>query len=81
LRIDDVRKVLPALPREAVLQRQFPEGVHVAHGRAAGRISAEALQVYLSKSTAPEALRFRNWLDREVLRPAAIARGRHGSQR
>jgi hypothetical protein len=61
-----------------VLQRQFPEGVRAADGRTAGRISAEALQVYLSKSTGPDALRFRNWLEREVVRPAAIARRRLG---
>lgn len=74
----DVRKVIPGLPREAVLQRQFPAGVRDDRSRKGHRIDAEALISYLSKSTDSDTLRFRNWLEREVARPAAITRRRLG---
>ena len=74
----DVRKVIRALPREAVLQRQFPEGVRLDPGIRGHRISADALMHYLSKSTHGDSVRFRNWLEREVVLPAANIRRRLG---
>ncbi len=78
LSIADVRKLIPDLPREATLQRQFPDAVREDAALKGWRISAEALMAYLSKATEPESLRFRNWLEREVVRPAAITRRRLG---
>lgn len=77
IRLQDVRKLIVALPRDAVLQRQFPDGLRTDGGRGA-RIRADALLVYLARSTDADAVRLRNWLDREVVRPAARRRERAG---
>ena len=81
LSIADVRTIIPGLPRDAALQRQFPEGVRADRSLKGHRILAEALLDYLSKSTDSDTLRFRNWLEREVVKPAAIRRRRLGHRR
>ena len=72
LRTADVRRIIDALPDDAVLARLYPTGVRAeAAARAAlappgARISAEALADYLRKSTQPRSLRFARWLERDV---------------
>ena len=80
LKTADVRKVIQALPSDPVLERLFPAGLRSmpGPGPAAGstmRISAEALADYLAKSTDPDSLRFKRWLEREVAVPARRLRG------
>lgn len=72
LRLIDVRKLLKGLPQEAVLALQFPQRVQDR------RIRADALRDFLSKSQEGEALRFKNWLERELLVPTARTRQRMG---
>jgi len=67
--VRDVRKVLPAMPRDAVLRSQFPNDVKE------DRIRAEALLAYLGKATETESIKFRNWLQKDVVFPAAKGRG------
>ena len=76
LKVGDVRKIIKSLPRGAVLQRQYPEGVHEDSGLGGHRILAAALLSYLSKSTEPDSLRFKVWLERNVVLPAANLRRR-----
>ncbi len=71
----DLRRVLPGLPADAVLGRLWPAGLQTVAGRGrtrggVPRISAEALAAYLAKSTEPDSLRLRRWLEREVAFPA-----------
>lgn len=70
LRIDDLRKIIPGLPRAGVLGRLHPGGVAHFDKEAAPRLRAEDLAEYLRKSTDADSLRLRNWLEREVIAPA-----------
>lgn len=63
----DVRKIVPGLPRDEVLLKQFGERVGAVEGFAGFRIRADALADYLQKATDTPSLKFRVWLDREVL--------------
>jgi len=76
--LKDVQKLMPTLPRAAVLQRQYPGGVNDDPALPGPRIHADALLAYLAKSTESDSVRFRNWLEREVVRPAARVRERLG---
>lgn len=76
--VRDLRRLLRGLPRDASLQRQLPEGLmHDARLRGL-RIEAETLLAFLRKSTDPDSLKLRNWLEREVVFPAATQRRRLG---
>jgi hypothetical protein len=67
LLVADVRKMLPGLPRDEVLQRHYGERVATVEAAQGLRIRADALAEYLRKSTDAASLKFRTWLDREVL--------------
>jgi hypothetical protein len=71
----DVRKVLPALPRDAVLRSRFPADLRHDESLQGERIRAEALLDYLRKATETDSIKFRNWLEKDVVFPAARARG------
>lgn len=73
--VRDVRKVIPSLPRDTVLRAQFPQDLRHDPDLQGERIRAEALLAYLHKATEAESIRFRNWLEREVVFPAARMRG------
>ena len=63
----DVRKVIGGLPRDEVLGKQFGDRAGVVESVEGFRIRADALGEYLQKSTDAASLRFRTWLDREVM--------------
>jgi hypothetical protein len=67
LLVSDVRKVVPGLPRDEVLSRQFAERAGIVEGFTGFRIRADALAEYLQKASDTSSLKFRVWLDREVL--------------
>ncbi|MEJ6022214.1 hypothetical protein [Ramlibacter sp. PS4R-6] len=62
-----VRKVVPGLPRDEVLLKQFGERSGAVEGFDGFRIRADALAEFLQKSTDTPSLKFRTWLDRTVL--------------
>ena len=72
--VRDVRKVLRSMPRDAVLRAQFPADLQHDAGLKGERIRAEALLTYLRKATEADSIRFRNWLEKDVVFPAAKAR-------
>lgn len=76
--VNDVRKVIESLPRDPVLQKQFPGGVQDDPALGSKRIRADALRAYLGKATEADSVRFRNWLQREVVFPSAKVRQRLG---
>jgi|APIni6443716594_1056825.scaffolds.fasta_scaffold289910_2 hypothetical protein len=78
VRISDVRKAIPKLPSDGALRRQFPQGLRDDPVVKGPVIHADALLAYLGKSSEPDSVKFRNWLAREVVRPAATIRGRLG---
>ena len=66
----DVRKFLPSLPAEAVMQRLQPGQVKETGNPRLWRITADALAAVLVKSTDAEAKKFCLWLESEVQSPA-----------
>ena len=76
LRLADVRKIVTGLPVEPVLRSLLPDGLQPMGPPANVCIKAEALQQYLQKVTEPNSLRFRRWLEREVVMPAGKLRER-----
>jgi len=78
IRLADVRKIISTLPRDAVMQHQYPGGCRLDTDSKIQRISAVALHAYLRKATDPASLRFKHWLEREVVYPAEQIRRRLG---
>ena len=76
--VRDLRRLLRGLPRDASLKRQLPEGLMHDPRLRGLRIEAEALLAFLRRSTDPDSLKLRNWLEREVVFPAATQRRRLG---
>lgn len=76
LRVADLRKVIPGLPADRVLQTLYPEGVQVVQPSPAVRMRATELLDYLGKSTEPQSLKFRHWVEREVDYPSRRKRPR-----
>ena len=63
---------------DAVLRRQFPDGV-VRRAAAGGTvIHADALLAYLGRANEAESVKLRNWLEREVVRPCGTICARLG---
>ena len=65
----DVRKVLPGLPRDATLQLQFPGRVQALPPVPGVRIRADALLEFLRKASDAPSIRFKVWIEREVIYP------------
>jgi hypothetical protein len=76
LRLADVRRIVTALPADPVLRSLHPEGLQDMQSDKNPRIKAEALLQYLQKATDPGTLRFKLWLEREVVMPAIRIRER-----
>ena len=72
----DVRKVVSGLPGDAVLERLFPGDVRRDPAAGVPRLKAEALHACLDKATEAGTLKFRLWLQREVILPADLRRQR-----
>lgn len=66
----DARKAVPGLPRDEVLQLQFGE----RFGRLAQsdglRIRADALAESLARARDPDGVKFKVWLERDVIKPS-----------
>ena len=67
LLVSDVRKILSGLPRDEVLAKQFGERAGRGESGDGFRIRADAMADYLVKSQDTASLKFKVWLDREVL--------------
>ncbi|MEO5732663.1 MAG: hypothetical protein ABIN96_10840 [Rubrivivax sp.] len=76
IRVADVRKLLPGFPRDRVLQQTMPDVIGLLHPPKTLRISASGLDAYLARNTDPAAVRFRVWLQRELIDPAERVRRR-----
>lgn len=77
LRLADVRKIVTALPADGVLRGMHPDGLLDINSDRDSCIKAEALLAYLQKATEPASLRFKLWLEREVVMPAIRIRQRN----
>jgi hypothetical protein len=77
VRTQDIQKVLAGFPRDAVLRQMFPEALGQAEARHGLFLRAQALDSYLERNQDDIAVRFRHWLQREVIFPAQRAREIH----
>lgn len=76
VRIDDVRRITGNPTSDRALELTYPDGVAWIGGRA--YLADDALATHLAKETAPQALRFAHWAEREIAFPARRTRERLG---
>ena len=77
LHVGDVRRLLTGLPADAVLQRLHPDGFRPgSRSNPGARILAESLHEFLQRATDADTLKFRLWLQRQVVEPAQRRRER-----
>lgn len=75
VRVRDIRDFVPDFPRDQVLMRIAPDAIARPEGEREAYFQADALDRYLERARADATIRFRVWLQREVLSPGR----RHGS--
>ncbi len=76
VRASHLRKVLAGLPSGARLLHLWPERARRLGRRGEVYLADEAVLEMLARSTSAEALRFRVWVERELVRPARMRRDR-----
>jgi hypothetical protein len=74
IRTDDIRCIVLNLPRDEVLARRAPAGIGCMDGQKGVFFLAQELSSYLDRSHDEGTIRFRNWLQREVISPAERAK-------
>lgn len=72
----DLRRCVPGLPADASLAHQLGDGARRLGPGGRLHVEAEALHAALARALDPQTVRFRQWLDREVVQPAARRRAR-----
>ena len=78
VRAADVRSVIGHTASNGALALTYPNGWRTMGQPAEPHFSDEALIAHLAKQSAPEALRFRHWAEREIAFPAQRRRERLG---
>lgn len=78
VRAADVRAIVGHTATNGALALTYPSGWRTIGKPAEPHFSDEALIAHLTKESAPEALRFRHWAEREIAFPAQRLRERLG---
>ena len=78
VRAADVRAIVGHTATHGALALTYPSGWRTMGKPAEPHFSDEALIAHLTKESAPEALRFRHWAEREIAFPAQRLRERLG---
>lgn len=73
VRVRDIRGLVPDFPKDQVLVRIAPDAMARPEGERELYFQAGSLDRYLARSRADATIRFRTWLQREVLAPAERA--------
>jgi hypothetical protein len=73
LKVKDIRRVLPHLPKDATLGRIEPERTNPGSDGKSMHIRADALLHWLSKAQSSESIRFKLWIERTVHFPSSAA--------
>lgn len=73
LRVRDIRRVLPYLPRDSALRSIEPQRTHAYSEGNNMHIRADALLDWLAKSQSSESIRFKLWIQRTVHFPSCAA--------
>jgi len=82
VRAADVRRIVGTPPHggasDHALALTYPDGWRLQGQPPEPHFSDEALVAHLAKETSPKALRFRHWVERDILFPAKRQRERFG---
>jgi len=70
----DVARIIGATLNHAALEQNHPQGYRRFEGLP--HFSDETLLLFLAKQTSPEAIRFRNWVEKDIAFPARRLRER-----
>jgi hypothetical protein len=73
LKVKDIRRVLPHLPKDATLGRIEPERTSSGSDGKSMHIRADALLQWLYKAQSGESIRFKLWIERTVHFPSSAA--------
>jgi len=78
VRLADVRRAVGFTASDAALQVTYPSGFQRIGRPAEPHLSDETLLAHLAKERTPEAIRMRQWVEREIVFPARRERERLG---
>lgn len=78
VRVDDLRRVVGFTASDGALALSYPSGCRMLGQPPALHLSDEALLLHLAKERGDDAIRFRNWSEREIAFPAQRERERLG---
>lgn len=69
LNLKDVRKVIEGFPRDSVINKMYPDDFIIDNKSGESRLRANALVNYLQDSSNVTAMKFKLWIEREVIFP------------
>ena len=78
VRLADIRAIVGFTASDAALQVTYPKGWRMLGKPPLPHLSDEALLVHIGKERAPEVVRLRLWIEREIVFPARREREHHG---
>ena len=78
VRLADIRAIAGFTASDAALQVTYPAGWRLLGRPPLPHLSDEALLAHIAKERTPEAVRLRQWIEREIVFPARRERERHG---
>jgi hypothetical protein len=75
---EEVRKIVGQLASDQALAKLFPSGHQYLGKNKKGYLRDDALITHLANATTPQAIKFKNWAERNVAFPARKIRQRKG---
>jgi hypothetical protein len=78
LATDEIRKIVNGLVSEPLLAAKFPSGYRLFGKPGRGYLRDDALIAHLADLQEPQAIKFKNWVERSIAMPARTLRNRKG---
>jgi hypothetical protein len=78
LATDEVRKIVSGLVSDSLLAAKFPNGYQALGKTGRGHLRDDALIAHLADLQAPQAIKFKNWVEHSIALPARTVRKRKG---
>ncbi len=75
---DEVRRIVGHLASDQALAQIYPSGHQYMGKKQAGHLRDDVLLTHLAQATTPQAIRFKNWAERNIAFPARTQRQRLG---
>jgi hypothetical protein len=74
----EVRKIVGQLVGDAVLAKLFPSGYQCLGKEQKGYLRDDAMVAHLGQASTPQAIKFKNWVERNIAFPAQRVRCKKG---